>query len=206
MTLENLKKKKECKKLKQHYDSERRLGSKMAKELKDCKSKLKELRSRVFNLETQVCGLKTKLSASKALVGKLLCRGKVAWRNRFRIRASIWQLHYRLLQCRVPSNQHHKIIRCVAHAFNVPLPRLCDRRTIQRFRTESGLRSFKCVARAASCAKKIAGPTFYMSKTRDGTHKNYRIPSQWMPFQNKNGVLKFSLTLFNSKQCSEFQE
>ena len=44
LTLENVKEQKECKKLKQHYDSERRIGSKMAKELKHCKSKLKELR------------------------------------------------------------------------------------------------------------------------------------------------------------------
>ena len=93
-------------------------------------------------------GSKAKLSASKAMVGKMLCTEKVCWRNGFRIPASNRQLHYRLFQCRVPRKQHNKIIRCVAHAFNVPLPRLCGRRTIQRFGTEPGLWSFKCVARA----------------------------------------------------------
>ena len=155
----NLKKEKENTKLKDWYDSERRMGSTMAKELDHCKSRLKELRSCVFNLEREVSGLKAKLSASRSMMSKLLCRGKVSWRNGFRIRASIRQLHYRLFQCRVPSSQHNKNIRCVARTFNIPLPRLCAGRTIQRLRTESGLCSFKCVAKAASCANKMAGTT-----------------------------------------------
>ena len=97
---DNLKKEKENTKLKDWYDSERRIGSKMAKELEHCKSRLKELRLCVFNLERKVSGLKAKLSASRSMMSKLLCRGKVSWRNGFRIRASIRQLHYRLFQCR----------------------------------------------------------------------------------------------------------
>ena len=134
--------------------------------------------------------LKAKLSASRSMMSKLLCRGKVFWRNRLRIPASIHQLHYSLFQCRVSSNQHNKIICCVAHAFHVPLPRLCGRRTIQRFRTESGLWSLNCVAKATSCAKKMASSTFSMPKTRDGTHKNgTRIQANGCHFKKGTGKL-----------------
>ena len=58
--------------MKRIYNSERRIGSKMAKELQHCKTKLKELRSCVFNLERKVSGLKSRLSVSKSMVSKLL--------------------------------------------------------------------------------------------------------------------------------------
>ena len=96
----HFKKETENTKVKDWYDSDRRIGSKMAKDLRHCKFRLKELHSCVFNLERKVNGLKAKLSASTSMMSKLLCRGKVSWRDAFRIRASIRQLHYRLFQCR----------------------------------------------------------------------------------------------------------
>ena len=78
LTRDNLKKETENTRLKDWYNSERKSGSKMAKELEHCKSRLKELRSCVFNLERKVSGLKAKLSASRSMMSKLLCRGKVS--------------------------------------------------------------------------------------------------------------------------------
>ena len=82
----NLKKEKDNMRLKHWYDSEKSIGSKIAKELQHCKSRLKELRSCVFNSERKVSGLKAKLSASRSMMTKLLCRGKVSWCNGFWIR------------------------------------------------------------------------------------------------------------------------
>ena len=82
----NLKKEKDNMRLRDWYDWEKSIGSKIAKELQHCKSRLKELHSCAFNLERNVSGLKAKLSASRSMMTKLLCRGKVSWCNRFRLR------------------------------------------------------------------------------------------------------------------------
>ena len=84
---DNLEKAKDNTRFRDWYDSEKSSGSKMAKELEHCKSRLKELRSCVFNLQRKVSGLKAKLSPSRSMMSKLLCREKVSWCNRCRTRA-----------------------------------------------------------------------------------------------------------------------
>ena len=91
---DNPKKERNNTRWKDWYDWQKCIGSKMAKELAHCKSRLKELCSCVFNWERKVSCLRAELSASRSTMSKLLCRGKVSERNGFPIRALIRQLSF----------------------------------------------------------------------------------------------------------------
>ena len=104
--------------------------------------------------------------------------------------ARVRQMYYSLLNCRVSEKQANRVVLAVANGLGLTInPKsLPNRRTLGRFRLESGAWAQICAARRAAASKAQNPEDFSISSGRDGTSKNgWQVQAQTIHCPNVDG-------------------